>query len=375
MTNPSLFSSRWLGGCLALAAAFLGTSAVSAMPAMLKVSGTQLVDAATGTPVRLRGVNCASLEWAADGEGQILKSVQAAVTSWHANLIRLPLSQDRWFGKGPEQSDAGVAYRALVQQIVDFCAEHDAYILLDLHWSNTGDWGQNIGQHKHVDKNSTVFWRNVAQIYRDHPAVLFDLYNEPHNLTWDEWLKGGELHESDDKTKESWTYKSPGMRGMLDAVRSSGAKNVVVASGINWAYELEGIPEGHALADPHGRGVVYAIHVYPHKWEHLDWETIPQVTARIAAFAAKFPVLIGEFGSSTKDWPHPKEWGDSNDESWNRAFVDAIEARGWNWAAWDFHPAAGPCLISDFNYTPTPEFGAIVKAALAKNQTPAAAVK
>ncbi len=372
MTN-FIFCPSVLRFTLALLLPLLAMCGLHAMPAPLKVAGNQLVNAATGEPVRLRGVNCASLEWAADGEGQILKSVQAAVVGWHANLIRLPLSQDRWFGKGPEQSGGGTAYRALVQQIVDFCAEHEAYILLDLHWSNAGEWGENLGQHRHVDKNSAVFWKDVAQTYRDHPAVLFDLYNEPHNLTWDEWLKGGEIVERDEKVKEQSTYKSPGMRGLLDAVRGSGAGNVVVASGLNWAYELEGISEGHALADPHGRGVVYAIHVYPHKWEHLGWETIPQVVARIEAFAKKYPVLIGEFGSSTKDWPHPKEWGNSNDETWNRAFVAALEAHGWNWTAWDFHPTAGPSLIADFKYTPTPEFGAIVKEALAKNQAGPAA--
>lgn len=352
---------------LPLLLSFCLPGAILAMPAALKVAGNRLVDAATGTPVRLRGVNCASLEWDAAGEGHIVQSVQTAVADWHANLIRLPLSQDRWFGKGAEQSDGGVAYRALVKQIVDLCAARDAYVLLDLHWSNAGEWGESAGQHWHADKLSAVFWRDVAQIYRDHPAVMFDLYNEPHHVTWDEWLKGGEIQEHDDKTKEHWTYKSPGMRGLLDAVRSVGAANVVVASGINWSYELDGIAAGHALTDPRGRGVVYAIHVYPHEWERLGWETVPQVVARLAAFAEKFPVLVAEFGSSTKDWPHPKEWGASTDESWNREFLAALETHGWNWAAWDFHPAAGPSLIADFKGTPTPHFGALVKEVLARN--------
>ena len=34
----------------------------------------------------------------------------------------LPLAQDRWFGKAPEQKDEGVAYRALVKEVVDACA-------------------------------------------------------------------------------------------------------------------------------------------------------------------------------------------------------------------------------------------------------------
>ena len=71
-------------------------------------------------PVRLRGVNTASLEWSSDGEdGHVLETVKTAITGWHANTIRLPLSQDRWFGKAPEQTDKGKNYRILVRRIVD----------------------------------------------------------------------------------------------------------------------------------------------------------------------------------------------------------------------------------------------------------------
>src|ERR1700722_3768866 len=73
-------------------------------PLPLKVSGTKLLNSA-GEPVRLRGVNTACMEWTNDGEGHILETVQTAIRDWHANVIRLPLSQDRWFGKAPQQDD------------------------------------------------------------------------------------------------------------------------------------------------------------------------------------------------------------------------------------------------------------------------------
>ena len=48
-----------------------------------------------------------------------------------------------------------------------------------------------------------------------------------------------------------------------------------------------------------------------------------------------------------------------------KSVLAAIEERRCNWTAWDLHPAAGPTLISDWNYTPTSSFGVPVKAALA----------
>ena len=341
------------------------SDAISAMPLPLRVSGAQLLTD-TGYPVRLRGVNCAGMEWTSNGDGHILKTVETAVSDWHANLIRLPLSQDRWFGKAPEQKDGGASYRALVRRLVDFCATNNAYIILDLHWSDAGEWGKNIGQHNLPDKNSIVFWNNIAPLYANNPAVLFDLYNEPSRITWDQWFKGGRITETDQKTHVAVSYDAVGMSALVAAVRSAGAKNVLVASGINWAYEQEGIPGQHELLDPGGDGVVYAAHPYPHAFEHIGRETIAQWTARMEAFSKKLPLIVTEFGSEETNWPFPKAWN-YNDEKWTREMLRVLEEHHWNWTAWDFHPAASPCLIANWNYTPTPQFGRWVKAALAEN--------
>src|SRR5690242_15131218 len=165
----------------------------------LKVDGTQILNSKKERVV-LRGVNTACLEWSSDGEGHILDTVKTAIRDWHVNIIRLPLAQDRWFGKAPEQSDNGVAYRALVKQVVDTCAAQGCYILLDLHWSDEDEWGKQIGQHKMPDQNSVTFWKDCARIYKNHPAVLFDLYNEPHDVSWDLWHDGGTVTEKNRRT-------------------------------------------------------------------------------------------------------------------------------------------------------------------------------
>jgi len=363
--TTNFFSRAWVRIFFGLAVSFTILASLSATPAALKVVGTQLVTA-DGQPVRLRGVNCASMEWSDDGQGHILKTVEVVVNEWHANLIRLPLSQDRWFGKAPEQKDGGKAYRALVRQLVDFCAAHNAYILLDLHWSDAGEWGKNIGQHNLPDKNSIAFWKDLAPRYRHQPAVLFDLYNEPSHITWDQWLKGGPVTETDKKTKITLAYEAVGLPALVEAIRSTGAKNVIVAGGINWAYELEGIPGARELADPKGHGIIYAAHPYPHPYEHIGRETLAKWTARTEAFAQKLPLIVTEFGSDEKMWKFPKDWN-YNDERWGREMIAILEAHRWNWLAWDFHPTASPCLIADWNYTPTPHFGVWVKEALAEN--------
>ena len=339
-------------GCVfAFCAAQVEPRATKPLP--LKVIGTQLQNSA-GAPVRLRGVNTASMEWTSDGEGHFLETVMIALRVWHANVIRLPLSQDRWFGKAPEQTDKGKYYRILVRQVVDAVSLAGGYIVLDLHWSNAGDWGKNIGQHFMPDENSLSFWVDVAEAYKNHPAVLFGLYNEPHNVGWDIWQKGGQVTERATQKTPVRTYKAVGMQPLLEAVRSTGAGNVVIVGGLDWAYDYSGILAGRQLADPDGNGVLYDNHAYPTKGD-----TVERWIAKMETAAKVLPVFVGEFG------PEPRKGsGAEKDEPWVRHVLQALKDHDWNWAAWDMHPAAGPRLILNFACEPTPGFGKWVKQAL-----------
>jgi hypothetical protein len=330
-------------------------------PLPLKVVGTQIVNS-RGERVWLRGVNAASLEWTSDGEGHILETVRTAIRDWKVNHVRLPLAQDRWFGKAPEQKDEGAAYRALVADVVELCSGQGCYIILDLHWSDAGAWGQQVGQHKMPDQNSLTFWSAVAGAFKNQPAVIFDLYNEPHDVSWDVWLDGGQVSEKDRRTGKETAYEGVGMRSLLRAVRATGARNVVIVGGLNWSYDLSGILEGRQLADPEGNGVIYANHAYPFKGD-----TVERWIARMEAATAVLPVIVSEFGSD------PKGGAGLSGEEWVRNVLQALQSHSWPWTAWDMHRSAAPCLISDWNYTPTPHFGVLVKQALAEPSSPDAA--
>ena len=339
----------WL--CFAFGLALpVGAVARAGMPPMLHVAGNRLKDG-HGHPVRLQGVNIPSLEWRSDGD-HVLESVQAAMVGWKANVIRLPLSQDRWFGQADSRNDGGAAYRKRVDDVVAAIAAHGGYVVLDCHWSDLGNWGHNIGQHKMPDLNSLFFWQDVAKRYANHPAVLFDLYNEPRDVAWDVWQHGGTVTEQD-ASKNEVTYQSPGMQGLVDAVRGTGAKNLLVAGGLDCAYDLTGIMQGHALSDPGGNGIMYATHIYPWKGaSHVNWD------AHVTIAADKYPIFVGEVGCE----PDPKQ---PDPTTWAPKVLDYINQHGFNWTAWSFHTSASPCLLADWNYAPTPYWGKFVKDDLA----------
>jgi len=302
-----------------------------------------------GDKIILRGVNIPSMEWDSRGD-HMLASVEYMIQVWRCNLLRIPLAQDRWFGYAPEQNDGGAAYRALVQKIVDKGDELGAYIWLDLHWSNGNQWGHYIGQHKMPDENSKAFWLDIAAAYKNHPAVLFGLYNEPYGISWELWRNGGEFTENYDRGGESGllTYRAVGHQELYDAVRSTGAENIVIAAGLDWGFDLSGILNGYALD---GVNIAYDTHPYPWKDKNWDgtWGNVGEV----------YPIIVGEWGLN-KEEPGHQQYG-----------VDIaayMRRHGFSWAAWCLHPSAGPQLIKDWNYTPT-WFGELVLRELSEPAT------
>lgn len=313
-------------------------------PARLRVEGTRLVNA-SGKPVLLRGVNIASLEWSNQGE-HMPEAVDHAIRVWKANLIRLPLAQDRWFGKTAHQTDGGLAYRGVVDGLVDACTAAGVYLDLDLHWSNRGQWsseGGKLAQHLLPDRYSVAFWRDVATRYQNHPFVIFGLYNEPHDVSWEAWRNGGTVTEKPPKNATNQppvSYEAVGMQNLYDAARATGAGNVVTVSGLDWGYDLRGVLDGHALS---GTNIIYETHPYPWK---KDWDR------NFGQASEKYAVLIGEWGGSAKNLDY------------GQRLMDYARPRGLSWTAWCFHPSAGPTLIKNWKFEPT-DFGKYVVEALA----------
>lgn len=332
-------------------------------PPELRVQGNRLVTVKGGKEVWLQGVNVPSLEWSVKGE-RILKSIGIATDDWKANVIRLPVKADHWFGRGTKhntQTDGGAAYRDLIDQAVALAASKGTYLVLDLH------------HYRAPRPGDLDFWKDAATRYKNHPAVLFDLLNEPHGTTWEIWRDGGFLEEKkkagdedtfltpEEKLHNKRGYVSPGMQKMLDTVRATGAKNIVVVGGLDYAYDLTGIVNGFAMKDPSGNGIMYASHVYP--WKR-GWQK------KFLDAAAKHPILLGEVGGDAKKMSFIPANHQENVDTWVPAMLGLIQKHRLNWTGWCFHPSASPRMLADLNYTPTTFWGQPAKDALAGKKFP-----
>jgi hypothetical protein len=334
----------------------------------LHVAGNQLKDPANNTVV-LRGVNIASPGWRFDSY-HVMDEFNIAINDWHANLVRLTVNQDFWFGHyeawpyNADPHDGGASYRALVDQVISTAQVKNVYVVLDLHWSDMGVWGQNNGQHYMPDDNSTTFWQSAASIYSANPAVLFDPYNEPRarydNVTdadFATWRDGGWITEySVDDSRIIGTYHSPGMQGLVNTIRATGTNNIIVPEGLNWGSNLHGVLTGYGPLDPTGN-LMYQSHLYPNKLADNE------VASSVEKLAADHPIYVGEWGDGGVLGQFDPDAAASNQQM--IAYLD--KHPNFSWTAWAMpvDPDSQYNLLTDWNpNSTTADYGAFVKASL-----------
>ena len=78
--------------------------------------------------------------------------------------------------------------------------------------------------------HAPAFWSSVARAFVADPAVIFDLYNEPNSISWPCWLHGCVLPEG---------WRTAGMQTLVDAVRSTGAEQPIIAANPPYATSAD----------------------------------------------------------------------------------------------------------------------------------------
>jgi hypothetical protein len=253
----------------------------------LHVSGNKLMDGSK--VVRLLGVDHSGSEYMCiqgNGffDGPVDQSSVNEMLSWHVNAVRVPLNEDCWLAiNGAPGQYAGTAYVDAIQNYVGLLRQNNIYVILDLHW-NGGGGQQATGQQNMADSDhAPAFWTGVANAFKGDLGVVFDLYNEPHNISWGCWKSGG-------CQVNGWNVA--GMDQLIMAVRSTGAQNVVMAGGNAYASDLT-----QWLAnkpnDPMGN-LAASFHTY----NFTGCSNQGCWGSTIASVAAQVPVVTGELGEN-----------------------------------------------------------------------------
>ena len=84
------------------------------------------------------------------------------------------------------------------------------------------------------------FWTGVANAFKGNDAVVFDLFNEPYPDMATDWNKTLRLDSAcaTAAPAPASRYQVAGMQDLVNAVRATGATNVLMIGGLDWTNDL-----------------------------------------------------------------------------------------------------------------------------------------
>jgi uncharacterized protein YbdZ (MbtH family) len=305
------------------------------------VAGNRLTDA-QGKPIRLLGVNRSGAEYACVQDQGLIAGPTgpraiAAMTAWRINAVRLPLNEDCWLGiNGAPRRYSGERYRAAIQAYVARLHQAGLYVVLDLHWNAPGR-ELALGQLQMADlSHAPAFWASVASTFKADPAVVFDLYNEPNGISWPCWRDGCDLPQG---------WRTAGMQALLDAVRRTGARQPVIATGLGWGSDLSSWLR-YRPHDPAGQ-LVAGFHAYSSR----NCATVGCWNGTVRPVARAVPVVTTEFGAAG-----------GCSAGFADQFMSWADSAGLSYLGWSWNPSgcAAPALIRTWGGQPT-AYGAGVR--------------
>lgn len=310
----------------------------------LHTEGNQIKDP-MGNVVVLRGISLIDLGHLDVWQGGSLEMIdrltdqidaQGASPGWSTKVVRVPIVPADVSGGwpkrfGPPPADARVYY-GLLRPIVDYCKTKDIYVIIDWHYvANTYD---------HVESTSD-FWTYIAPKFANDSHVLFELFNEPMNDLYGDWI-------FNDNDVADWLSVRQDMQTWYNIVRTYAPKNLILVAGSNYSQIIKPVVDNPI----DGTNIVYVSHIYPGHFRDWWWSDSYEVFGRsysdeIMTVAAAYPVMMTEWGFSQS---HGDPFFNGTISNYSQPLMDFIEGLGIGNTAWVASHNWGPPMF----YNPDP---------------------
>lgn len=359
----------------------------------MSVLNGQLVDG-NNQPLFLRGANLEGLcdtpiqGWSPNnpwGDSGLPGAPNMSILKnrWNMNAVRLPLSSATWLhltvrdhynarGNGAGaivNPDPGNNANTAAIALVNAATAAGMYVIIDLHWDCPGDY-LPYGQNPMASSdNGIAFWKSIAAQFGNYPNVAFELFNEPFDWWytasdhWAQWRDGGtvsQLTSFGSPYNIALNWQMAGMNQMITAIRSTGASNVVIAGGNDYANDLSGWLS-HAPTDPYNQ-LCCAWHAYPVGYNAQGvMVSSPHSDPKYRHWAteirdAGYPVIITETGDENSPG--------TNGSPYLSEFLPWCDTNNMGVLFWAIMIAQSPAniMIKNTNYDPTDGYGEVALA-------------
>jgi len=235
---------------------------------LLQVNGNSIVDK-NGDPVSFAGN---SFFWSNDNWGGERYYEPEVVSwlkkDWNTTIVRAAMGVENPGG----YLDNRTANKNRVKTIVDAAIDEGLYVIIDWH-----------SHHAEDNTNEAVlFFQEMAELYGEHDNVIYELYNEPLDISWTNIIK-------------------PYAVSVIAAIRAIDPDNLIVVGTPEWSQRVD-----LAAADPITgfSNIAYTLHFYT--IYHQQWLR-DRANAALEDGIALFVTEWGSIGYSLVD-PEANKW-------------------------------------------------------------------
>ncbi len=229
----------------------LNTETIVKRYGQLSVDGKNIINQ-NGEIVALRGMSLFWSQWGGDYYNK--ETVRWLRDDWKCTVVRTAIGIEH--GGYLENK---LTETAKLHQVIDACIDLGIYVIIDWH-------DHHAENHQ---EEAVAFFNNVSATYGAHPNIIYEIYNEPLDVSWDEVLM-------------------PYSEAVIAAIRKNDPDNIIVAGTPNWSQDVEKVI-GNRIDDDN---VVYSLHFYASTHRQGLRDKANQ------ALAADIPLMVTEWGLS-----------------------------------------------------------------------------
>ncbi|MBC7388939.1 MAG: cellulase family glycosylhydrolase [Opitutaceae bacterium] len=253
----------------------------------LKVSGNRILDK-NNNPVVLRGMSLFWSQWI--GKYYNFNTVKWLRDDWCSNVIRASMAVDQGgYATRPSEKEKIIA-------VVDAAIELGIYVIIDFH----------IHDAPLYQSHSKTFFDEMSLKYKDNPNVLYEIWNEPLNVSWPDVIK-------------------PYSENIIEVIRANDPDNIIICGTRNWSQRVD-----EAAIDPIQRpNIAYTLHFYAatHRQTYRNYITTA-MNRGIAVFVTEYGTCAAD-GNGDIDETETKTWWDFMERNFisycNWSVADKVE--------------------------------------------------
>lgn len=230
-------------------------SSIVAQNGLLMVSGNKIVNK-NNNPVSFAGN---SFFWSNDNWGgekfYNSSTVRWLKTNWGSNIVRAAMGVEDAGG----YLDNKQANKVRLKIIVEAAIEEGIYVIIDWHSHNAED---------HLDE-AKLFFKEMAENYGQFENVIYEIYNEPLDVSWSEVVK-------------------PYAIQVIQVIREIDPDNLIIVGSPEWSQRVDLVAEDPITTFSN---IAYSLHFYT--LYHQDW-----LRERATdAVNNGIPIFVTEWGS------------------------------------------------------------------------------